>query len=142
VGEMIDPEGVWTPIISLPNMFHGDVGGIRDAYGPALGTESLNGSPSSSIIWRRLLCGYLGRRVGDDGGCPPWWFPLGGEVGGVAARSLARVVTCADELRLMGVERDEELTSVGRAGGGKGSLSRKVSRACEPPVIERMCSGP
>ncbi len=31
VGEMIAPEGVWTPIMSLPSLFHGDVGGNRDA---------------------------------------------------------------------------------------------------------------
>jgi len=63
-------------------------------------------------------------------------------VGGVAARSLARVGACADELRLMGVERSEVFTLVGRVGEGRGSLSRKVSRACGPPAIERMWSGP
>jgi len=31
---------------------------------------------------------------------------------------------------------------VGRAGGCIGSLSKKVSRACEPPAMERMWSGP
>ena len=30
VGEMIRPDGVWTPIMSLPIWFHGDVGGTRD----------------------------------------------------------------------------------------------------------------
>ncbi len=30
VGEMIFPVGVWTPIISRPIWFHGDVGGTRD----------------------------------------------------------------------------------------------------------------
>ena len=72
MGEMTDPDGVWTPIMSLPILFHGDVGGTNDAYGPVLGIESLSGSPSSSIIWRRSLCGRLGGRAGDDGGCPPW----------------------------------------------------------------------
>ena len=115
VGEMIKAEGVWTPIMSLPSLFHGDVGGTIDAYGPALGMESLFGSPSSSIIRRRLLCGRLGRRAGDDGVVPPpWWFPLEGEAGGAAARSLARVGACADELRLMGVERAEMSILVGR----------------------------
>ena len=47
--------GVWTPIMSLPMLFHGDVcvcvgGGGRDAYGPDLGMESVSGSPSSNMI--------------------------------------------------------------------------------------------
>ena len=36
---------------------------------------------------------------------------------GAAACSLARVGACADELRLMGVERAEVSTLVGRVGG-------------------------
>ena len=89
--------------MSLPSMFHGDVGGTKDAYGHDLDMESLFGSPSSSIIWRESLCGRLGGRAGDDGGRPPFRFPLGGEVRGAAALSLARVGACADEIRLMGV---------------------------------------
>jgi hypothetical protein len=50
VGEMIFPVGVWTPIMSLPKRFHGDVGGTRDVYGSGLGMESRFGSPSSSMI--------------------------------------------------------------------------------------------
>jgi hypothetical protein len=62
-------------------------------------------------------------------------------VGGVVARSLARVGACADELRLMGEERAEVYTLAGRVGGGRGSLC-KVSRACGPPALGRMWSGP
>ena len=58
------------------------------------------------------------------------------------ALRLARVSACADELRLMGVERDGEPAGVGRAGGGNGSLARKLSRAWEPPATERMWRGP
>ena len=68
-------------------------------------------------------------------GSPSWG---GGGVKGAVARDLARVGACANELRLMGVERDEVPPDVGRAGGGKGSLSRKASRACAPQAIERM----
>jgi hypothetical protein len=68
VGEMIVPGGVWTPIMSLPNRFHGDVGGTRDAYGHDLGMESLSGSPSSCIIWKRSICMRLVGRAGEDGG--------------------------------------------------------------------------
>ncbi len=68
VGEITVLDGVWTPIMSLPSRFHGDVGGTKDAYGPDLGRESLSGSPFSSMIWRRLLCVRLARRAGDDGG--------------------------------------------------------------------------
>ena len=91
--------------------------------------ESLFGSPSSSIIWRRSLCGRLGRRAGDDRGFPSWWSPLRGEVGGAMACSLGRVGASADELRLIGVERAEAFTLVGRIRGGVGSLSKKASRA-------------
>jgi hypothetical protein len=139
---MIYPDGVWTPIMSLPTLFHGDVGGTRDTYSHDLGMESLSGSPSSRIIWRKSLCGRLSGRAGDKGGCPLCWCPLGREVGRAAEFNLVRVGACADELRLLGVERDGVPTIVGRAGGGRGSLSRKVSRACEPPDIERMCNGP
>jgi len=38
----------------------------------------------------------------------------------------------------MGVERTELFTLLGRVGGGVGSLSRKASRACGPPAMERM----
>ena len=31
VGEMIVPEGVWTPIMFLSSLFHRDVGGTMDA---------------------------------------------------------------------------------------------------------------
>ena len=61
---------------------------------------------------------------------------------GASALNLARVGACADEIRLMGVERDELPTNVGRSGGGRDSLSRKMSRACGPPAMERMWSGP
>jgi hypothetical protein len=85
--------------------------------------------------------GGLGMTGGAHrGGSPPEKGSR--SLGGVSARNLARVGACADELRLMGVERDELPTEVGRAGGGRGYLSRKVSRACEPPAIERMWSGP
>ena len=50
MGEMANPDGVCTPIMSLPILFHGDVGGTKDAYGPDLGMESLSWSPSSIII--------------------------------------------------------------------------------------------
>jgi hypothetical protein len=33
VGEMTVPDGVWTPIMSLPILLHGDVEGTNDAYG-------------------------------------------------------------------------------------------------------------
>ena len=84
------------------------------------------------------MCGRLGRRAGDDGGFPSWWSPLRGEVGVATACSLVRVGACADELRLMGVERAEAFTLVAIVGGGVGSLSKKASRASGPPAMERM----
>ena len=68
--------------------------------------------------------------------------PLAGEEGDAVARNLARVGACADELRLMGFERDDVLADVGRASGGKGSLARKSSRACLSPAMERVWRGP
>ena len=58
------------------------------------------------------------------------------------ALDMARVGAYTNELRLMGVERDELPTSVGREGGGRGSLSNKMSRACGSPAMVRMWSGP
>jgi hypothetical protein len=58
--------------------------------------------------------------------------------GGAAALSLARVGACADELRLLVVERDEVPSEVGRVVKVGGSLSRKPSRACGPPAMEWM----
>jgi len=101
------------------------------------------GPPSPELYGGgRYVCERLGGQTREDGGCLPCRSPLG--VGGRAASALnlARVGACADELRLMGIERDELPTNVGRAGGGIGSLSMKASRACEPPATERMWSGP
>jgi hypothetical protein len=53
---MTVPNGVWTPIASLPIRFHGNVGETKDAYELDLGRESLYGSPSSNMIWRRSIC--------------------------------------------------------------------------------------
>ncbi len=49
--------------------------------------------------------------------------------GGAVALSLVRVGACTDELRLMGVERDDVPSGVRRAGDGGGSLARNSSRA-------------
>jgi hypothetical protein len=87
---------------------------------------------------RRSLCARLVGRACDDGGCPPFRFSLGEEWMGAAALSLARVGSCADELRLLGVERDEITTEMDSASGAEGSLSRKSSRACGPPAMKRM----
>ncbi len=65
-------------------------------------------------------------------------FSLGEEGMVAAALSSARVGACADELILMGVKRDEVPIEVGRSDGAEGSLSRKSSRACGPPAMERM----
>ena len=53
-----------------------------------------------------------------------------------------RVGACADELRLMGVGRDEESSLVADREGGGGSLARNSSSACVPSAMERMWSGP
>jgi len=85
------------------------------------------------------------RKVGWGGQGVPALVILprrGWEVGGAPARNLARIGACADDLRLMGVERSGVFILVGRVGVGRGSLSMKVSRACGPPTIERMWSGP
>ncbi len=107
--------------------------------------ESLSGPPSSSIVLRRSFFGYLGRRAGNDGGCPPWWSPLVEEVEGATACSLARVGACADELRLMGVERAAVSTLVGRVGGGVGSLSRNALKPetlnSKPETLWASCYG-
>ena len=99
---MTAPVGVCIPIMGLPKLFQGEDGGTRAAYGPALGIESLSGSPSSKTIWRRSECGLLAGRAGDEGGIRLRGASLGGDAGHTAG-VLGRVGACADELRLMGV---------------------------------------
>ena len=108
------------------------------AYGLDMGMDSLFGSPSSSMIYRRSLCVRLVGRAGEDGGCRPFRLPLGGEKKGTAALIMARVGAYANELRLMGVGRIEMPTYVGGTGGDEGSLARKSPRACDPPAMDRM----
>ena len=73
---------LWTPIMSVPSVFHGDVGGMRDTYGPSRGMESLSGSPSSVMIWSRFVCTRRGGLAGEEGG---FCRRLGGCGGGVIA---------------------------------------------------------
>ena len=128
----------------LPMVFHGLVGGTKEAYGHDLGMESMSGSSSSVMIWRRSL---EGRRVGracedEEGGGRPRCFTFAGEGEGVVARILTRVGVGADDLHFMGADRDDVAVRLGRSGGGWGSNARKMSRARVPPSTERMCAGP
>jgi hypothetical protein len=41
------------PNRAFARAFHGEVGGTKKVHGPGLGIESLSGSPSTVIIWRR-----------------------------------------------------------------------------------------
>ena len=78
------------------------------------------------------------RRAAEDGGARPWCSPLGGEGEGVVPRILARVGACADELRLMRVERADMLARMGSAGMGWGSVVGNVSSVRVPSSMERM----
>jgi hypothetical protein len=122
----------------LPILFHGDVGGTREAYGTCMGSESLSRSPSSFNMWRRSLWARRVGRVGEDRGARLRCSPLGGEREGVVPRILARFGACPDDLHLIGGEREEVRACVGSAGGGWGSDVRNTSRARVPPSIERM----
>jgi hypothetical protein len=107
-----------------------------------MGMESLSGSPSSRMIWKRSLCVRLDGRAGEDVGCSPLLPPFGGEKGGAVVRSLARVGACADEVSFMGVKRNGVPADIGRADGGEGSLARKSSRVCAPSAMDRIWRGP
>ncbi len=52
----------------MPIVFHGKVGGTREAGVLGLGRDSLSGSPSSVMMWRRSFWGCLVGRAGEDGG--------------------------------------------------------------------------
>ena len=78
VGEVTGPVGLWTPIMSVPSVFHADVVGTSETNGPSWGMESLSGSPSSVMIWRRFVCARRGGLAGEDGG----GRLLAGECGG------------------------------------------------------------
>jgi len=102
----------------LSILYHGDVRGTREAYGPSLGRESLSGSPSSVIISRRSKWASRVGWAGEDGGARHHCSPLGSEDEGDKVRILTRGNACADELRLMGVEREEVRAEVGSTNGG------------------------
>jgi hypothetical protein len=129
---MTAPVGVWIPIMCLPMLFQGEEGGTRETYRLNLDIESLAGSPSSRTMWRRSECGLLVGRAGDEGGTRLRGASLGGDDGHTAG-ILARVGTCADELRLMGVNLAVYVADRGGAGGGWGSSVRNFSRAKDPP---------
>ena len=86
------------------------------------------------------------KRDGEDGGDHPRWPPLGGEGGGggglAATRILVRVGACAEELRLIGVAREEVRASLGSADGGWDSDTRYFSMARAPHLMERMWDDP
>jgi len=138
VGDMIDPEGVCNPIMGLPMVFQGEEGGTSVAYGPCLGRESLSGSPSTKMIWRRSDCARLLGHGGDDGGAR-FGDVLRVEGGnGATARIFTRVGACADELRLMGATSVVCVSARVNGGGGCVSFDKKVSRAREPPWMDRI----
>jgi hypothetical protein len=91
--------GVCKPIMHFPMMFHGEVGGTREPFGPWRGVESLFGSPSSITVRRRSLCARRGGQAGEEGEVWPRVTSLGFGAGEVEARLLFRVGACADELR-------------------------------------------
>jgi hypothetical protein len=142
VGEIIFLIGVWTMIMSLPKRFHGDVGGTRDVYGSGLGMDFRSRSPSFSMIGGKSSCERREGRGGEEGGCLPFRLPLVGDVGGAATLRFVRVGACADELRLMGVERDKFSIGGCRGERRRCSLASKSSSACAPPSMERMWRGP
>ncbi len=74
-------------------------------YDPDREIESLSGSASIVTIRRRALCGRRGWRAGDVGGVWSRDIPLRGGGKEELIVLLFRVGACADELRLMGVER-------------------------------------
>ena len=80
VGEVAAPVGLWTPIMSVPNVFHADVVDTSETYGPSWGMESLSGSPSSVMIWRRSVCARRGGLAGEVGGGRRWASECGGGV--------------------------------------------------------------
>ena len=97
------------------------------------------------MIWRRSDCARLLERGGDDGGA------RFGDVSrveglygddGATARIFTRVGACADELRLTGATRVVYVSARVNGGGGCVSVDKKVSRAREPPWMDRMWLGP
>ncbi len=85
------------------------------------------------------------RRVGwdgENGEARLLWLSLSIGDEEKVARILVRVGACADELRLMGVIREEVLANWDITGGGWDFDARNVSSANVPPVVERICNGP
>ncbi len=88
------------------------------------------------------MCGRRGWRAGDARGVWSLGTPFGGEGGEECAYLLLRVGACADELRLMGVERGSISARVAGAVVDRASFARNASSACAPSAIERMWRGP
>ena len=87
VGDIAAHVGVCTPIMHLPMVFHGEVGGTKEVYRPSRGTESLSGSPSLVTIWRKPLCTQQGCRPVEEVGrsrVPPLAVGGGGRSGCVS----------------------------------------------------------
>jgi hypothetical protein len=73
---------------------------------------------------------------------PPLSKRGGGEKSEYISCCDLRVGACANELRLMGVERGSTLDGVSRAFEDRSSVSRKKSSAWAPPAMQRMWQGP
>ena len=133
----------------LPCVFHGEVGGTKEVYGPSIGIESLSGSPPTVPIWSRSLCGRRSWRTGDAREVWSRGTLVGSGGGKEFAYLLVRVGACADELRLMGVELC--LISAGVTGAVTDSafsqgrrlalVSHPVLSGCRAGPAERMQTG-
>jgi len=88
VGDIAALVGMCAPIVPLPIVFHGEVGGTKEAYGLSRGTESLFGSSSAVAIKRSPLCVRRGCQTGCVWGV---WFrvPPRGVGGGQKSESVS-----------------------------------------------------
>ncbi len=81
VGEVAAPVGLWTPIMSVPSVFHGDEGGYERDVGSIPGYRIAIGV----ALLRDELCevclsaaGWSGRRGGGQSSmCGPLWWGCG-----------------------------------------------------------------
>ena len=100
------------------------------------------GVPLFQYDVKDFIVGTAGWSRWGGGGFPASPVTLGGVVGGAVVFRFVRVDACADEIRLMGVGRNEVSTDVFEVERYRGSFVRNSSNARVPPVMERIWRGP
>jgi hypothetical protein len=123
----------------VPSVFHGDVGGTRETYGPSRGMESLSGFPSSVMIQSNFVFIRRGGLAGAEGG---FSRRVDGCGGGVADPRLLRDGVFILGPHVVRVWHGGSLGPGGGVGGRVVSVRRNAFKAESLPRMVRICISP